>query len=81
VAHYIKETKEEGERFKLKPMYTKTITQLSDRKISMKHGVDVIHFIPHLITANEYRNTQFINGAKKLEALLLFADYSFLASG
>jgi len=46
----------------------------------MKHGVNVIHSISHLIKANESRNTQFINGAK-LEALLVFADYSFLASG
>jgi len=78
---YIKETKEKGERLKHKPRYTKTITQLSDRKISIKHGVDVIHSISHLIRANKSRNTQFINSAKKLEALLVFADYSFLASG
>jgi len=49
--------------------------------ISIKHGVDVIHSISHLIRANESRNTYFINGAKKLEALLVFADYSYLASG
>jgi len=78
---YIKETKEIGERFKHKRRYTKPITQLSDRKISIKHGVDVIHSISHPIRANEIRNTQFINGAKKQEALLVFADYSFLASG
>jgi len=78
---YIKEMKEKGERFKHKPRYTETITQLSDRKISIKHGVDVIHCISHLIRANERRNTQFINGAKKLEVLLVFADYAFLASG
>jgi ABC-type uncharacterized transport system ATPase subunit len=80
VPRYIKETKEKGERFKYKRRYTETITQLSDRKISIKHGVNVIHSISHLIRANESRNTQFINGAKKLEALLVFADYSFLAS-
>jgi len=72
--------KEKGARFKHKPRYTKTIIQLSDRKISIKHDVDVIHFISHLISANESRNTQFINGAKKLEALLVFADYLFLVS-
>ena len=80
VPRYIKETKEKGERFKHKRRYTETITQLSDRKISIKHGVNVIHSISHLIRANESRNTQFINGAKKLEALLVFADYSFLAN-
>jgi len=73
--------KEKGERFKYKPRYTKIITQLSHQKISFKHGVDVIHTITHPIRANESRNTQFINSAKKLEALLVFADYSFLASG
>ena len=81
VRRYIKETKKEGERFKHKPRYTETITQSSDEKISIKHGVDVIHSISHLIRPNESRNTQFINSAKKLEVLLEFADYSFLASG
>jgi hypothetical protein len=81
VPRYIKEKKEKGERFKHKPRYTETITQLSDRQISIKHGVDVIHSISHLIRANECRNTQFINSPKKLETLLVFADYSFLASG
>jgi len=81
VPSHIKETKEKGERFKHKPRYTETITQLSNRKISIKHGVDVIHSISHLIRANKSRNTQFINGSKKMEVLLVFADYSFLASG
>ena len=81
VPRYIKETKENGERFKNTRRYTETITQLSNRKMSIKHGVDVIHSIPHLIRANESRNTEFINGAQKLEALLVFADYSFLGSG
>jgi hypothetical protein len=81
VPRYTKETKEKGERFKHKPRYTKTITQLSDRKISIKHAVDIIQSISHLIRGNECRNTQFINSAKKLETLLIFADYSFLASG
>jgi len=81
VPRYIKETKEKGERFKHKPRYTETLTQLSDRKISIKHAVDVIHSISHHIRANECRNTQFINGAKKVEALVVFADDSFLASG
>jgi len=81
VPRYIKETKDKGERFKHKPWYTKTITLLSDQKISIQHGVDVSHSISHRIRANESRNTQFINGSKKLEALLVFADYSLLASG
>jgi len=49
--------------------------------ISIKHGVGVIHYFLHLIRANESRNTQFINGAKKLEELLLYAGDSFLVSG
>jgi len=79
VPRYIKETKEKGERIQRKPRYTETITQLRDRKISIKHGVDVIHSISHLIRANKSRNTQFIHGGKKLEALIPFADYSFVA--
>jgi len=81
VPRYIRKTKEKGERFKHKPRYTETITELSVQKISIKHGVNVIHSISHLIRANESRNAQFINGAKKLEAVLVFADYSFLATG
>jgi hypothetical protein len=81
VPRCIKETKEQGERLKHKPRYTDTITQLGKRKISIKHGDNAIYSISHLIRANKCRNTQFINGTKKLEALLVFADYSFLASG
>jgi len=80
VPRYIKETKENSERFKHKRRKTETITKLSDRKISIKHVVNVILYISHLFRANKSRNTQFIKGAKKLEALLVFADYSFLAS-
>jgi len=43
--------------------------------------MNVIDSISHLIRSDESRNTQFINGAKELEALLVFADYPFLASG
>jgi len=81
VPRYIKGKREKSETFKHIPRYPETITQLSDRKISIKHVVDIIHFISHIIRANESRNTQFINCAKKLEALLVFADYSLLASG
>jgi hypothetical protein len=49
--------------------------------ISINHGVDAIHFISHLIISNESRNPQFINGAKKFNVILVFADYSYLASG
>jgi len=49
--------------------------------ISIKRGVNVIQYFSHPIRANERRNTQFINGAKKLEVLLAFADYWYLASG
>jgi hypothetical protein len=73
--------RETGERFKHKRRWTERITQLSDCDISITHGVNVIHFLSHLIRANEGRNTQFINGAKKLEALLKLADSLFLVSG
>jgi len=81
VPRYVQETKEKGERLKYNPRYTETITQLSDQNISIKHGVDVIHSISHPIRANECRYAQFINGAKKLVALHVFADYSLLVSG
>jgi len=74
VPRYIKEMKEKGKRFKYKPRYTETITQLTNRKISIKHAVNVIHFIPNLLRADKSRNTQCINGAKKLEVLLVFDD-------
>jgi len=77
----MKETKEKGEKFKHKPRYTETIPKLSNPKILINCGVNGIHSISHLIRANECRNTQFINSAKKLGALLVFADYLFLASG
>jgi len=49
--------------------------------ISITLGVEVIHSFSHLISANESRNTQITNEAKKLQELLDFADYSFLARG
>jgi hypothetical protein len=49
--------------------------------ISIKPGVNVIHSISHLIGSDGSRNTQFINGKKKQEALLVFADYLYQASG
>jgi methylaspartate ammonia-lyase len=80
VPRYIKEMKVKGERLKYKCWYIDTITQLSGQKLSIKHGVDVIHSISDLFRANESRNTQFINCAQKLKALLVFADDSFLVS-
>jgi len=55
--------------------HTKRITQLSDQMISIEAGGNVIHYFSHLIRANESGNTQFINGAKKLQALLVCTDY------
>jgi hypothetical protein len=40
-----------------------------------------MHNISHFNRANKSSNTQFINGIKKLVALYVFADDSFLASG
>ena len=62
VPRYIKQTKEIGERLYYKRRYTEGITQLSDRNISIKHAVDVIHNFCHLIEANKSRNVQFITG-------------------
>jgi hypothetical protein len=49
--------------------------------ISFDHGANVILYISDLIRSDKSRNTQFINDRKKLEALLVIADYSYLASG
>jgi hypothetical protein len=43
-------------KFKHKCRHTKTIIGLNSQKISIKHGVDVIHYFSHLIRANECRN-------------------------
>jgi len=67
---------------KMKVGKTKTIIRLSDwNDISTEHSLNVIHRISHLIRADKRRNTQFIHGAKKLEALLVFLNDSGLASG
>jgi hypothetical protein len=76
-----KQTKDNAERLQDKPRYTVATTELRIQKISIKHDVDGICCISHLIMANECRNTPFINSARKLEALLLFTDYSFLVNG
>jgi len=81
VPRYIEETKEKGERFTQEHGCTETISLFRDRNISIKYAVDVIHYFSHLIRANKSWNTQFINVAKMLEALLVVADYPFLASG
>jgi len=65
---------------KMKVSKTETLTRLSDRN-AIEHSVNVIHQIPHLSRADKRRNTQFIHGAKNLEALVVFPNDSGLASG
>jgi len=65
---------------KMKVSKTKTLTRLSDRN-AIEHSLNVIHQLSNLIRADKCRNTQFIHGAKKLEALLVFPNDSGLASG
>jgi len=60
---------------------TEPITWISDRMICIKHSLNVIQFISNLIRAENRRNTQFINGAKELEALLVFPNESGVVSG
>jgi len=66
---------------KMKAAKTETITRLSDPMISIKRSLNVIHEISHLVRANEPRNTQFINGAKKMEAHHVFPNDSSLGCG
>jgi len=65
----------------MKSKYTESITQLNDWLISIEYDVNYIYYISHLSRGDEHRNTQFINGAKKMEALLVFADNVSLLSG
>jgi len=48
--------------------------------ISIVHCVNVIHYIPHLIRANQSRSTEYINSGKKLEVQRVFVGNSCLAS-
>jgi len=49
--------------------------------ISIDHGVNVMHYFPQLIRADQSRKTKFINSTKRLEVLFAFADCSYQASG
>ena len=73
------ETKEICKWFKYIHWHPETVTLLSCQVISIKHGVNVIHYFSHLIRANETRNKQFINTPKKLKALYEITDYWILA--
>jgi hypothetical protein len=57
-----------------------TITWLNDQMISIEHSVNVIHSISPLLRADKSKNTQFINGTKKLRALFVFPGDSGLSS-
>jgi len=74
-------TKDIDDRVHHHGSYTETVTELRDPMTSMKLGVNVTHYISHLIRADESRNTQFLNGPKKLEALVAFADLLHPVSG
>jgi len=67
--------------FKMRAGETKTIVRLSDWMISIEHRLNVIDWSCHLIRADKCRNTQFISGAKKLEALVVFPNDSSQAGG
>jgi len=45
-----------------------------------KPGCD-IHYLSHLIRADEIQNKPFMNGANKFKVFVLFADNVYLASG
>jgi hypothetical protein len=65
---------------KMKVRKSETLTRLSDWN-AIEHSLNVIQQNSHLIRADKHRNTEFIHGAKKLEALLVFPHDSGLASG
>jgi len=74
-------TKEKGNWVKHKCRYTARLARLISQIISINHGFNVIHYFSYRIWANKSRNTQFIHSTKKLEALIVSADYSYLESG
>jgi len=74
---YIKKPKKQASDSEDKSRYTETITQLSNRMISFKHGVNGFDISCHLIRADTCRKTQFINWAEKLQVLLAHADNSY----
>jgi ABC-type bacteriocin/lantibiotic exporter with double-glycine peptidase domain len=74
-------TRDKGKLFKRKCRYAKTITLLSSYLISIKQGVNVIHYFGNHTRVHKSWNTQFNNGGKKQKAILIFADYSCMGSG
>jgi hypothetical protein len=58
-----------------------TISQLSNRMISIEHSLNVINYIFNCIRGDKRRNTKFINDAKKRKAHVVFPNDSGLASG
>jgi len=49
--------------------------------ISIEHGVNVIHYISHVIWADDSSITKFVIGAQKLKVFLVFADSSYMVRG
>jgi len=47
---------------------------------SIEHGVNVINHISPVVMADENKNTQFINGTKKLEILVVCGNNSYAAN-
>jgi len=72
---------EKRESLKHISRYTETITRLSDSMVSIAHTINVTQYFFNLIWADETRNRNFINGAKMLQAPLVFAGNSYLVGG
>jgi len=51
------------------------MTRLNNQIIAISSGVAVIEYFSDHIRANEYKNTQSINGTWRLEVILVFAEY------
>jgi len=73
-------TKNQGKWFRNESRWNRNNNPTQRLMISNKHGLNVIHYISHPIMADICRNTQFIKGAKMLEALVVFPNDLSLAS-
>jgi len=69
--HYFMEPMKFSSPPPIKSRYADTRTWLSNLLVSVTHGKNVIHYILHLIMANQDRNTQYINTANEVEVILI----------
>jgi len=78
---FIKESKTIVSDSQMTPRNIKSITQHSDRIISIKHHLNGIYQICYLVRGSKCRETQFVNTTMKLSALHVCGNGLGLARG